>query len=253
MIYSTHPSLSKRLLAIERGYNKAILIKNDENALRNKSENNKTPKEMWEEVIGRSISDGEWCFRKLQGVLKTKYDEDISKYDYDFVINECSKCINKYPYTSSLTYLTRANIYRYNKQFSLALNDYNNSIALDENRLTLLDRAEVKVQLFDYEGAINDYYRLRVIDSSEDAYASTIADCYKKLGNNIKALENYNLSINKYKNINKDWVKTSLSYDYYNIALIYYDLENYKMALDNILKSFDYEKTSNTSLFIGNC
>ena len=43
--YSTHPSLSKRLLAIERGYNKAFLIENEQNASSKKSKNDKTRKE----------------------------------------------------------------------------------------------------------------------------------------------------------------------------------------------------------------
>ncbi len=163
--YSTHPKLSKRLIAVETGYNSA---RESQELKTNVSPNKQTA----EEYFYRGLS---------------KYELG----DYNGAIQDYNKAIQLAPDNTS-AYINRGNSKSNLGDENGAIQDYNKAIQLaPDDALAYYNRGISKSNLGDENGAIQDYNKAIQL-APDDALA------YINRGNSKGKLGDYNGSIQDY-------------------------------------------------------
>lgn len=202
-VNSTHPSLSKRLWAIEKGYLKAsagIIIDNVNNietveAMFQRARTlhlkglSKEAVILYDQIL--SIDD-----KFYRAYYNRAYFKEENK-DYLGAIEDYTLSINSRP--NSEGYNNRGNTLMKFQRYSEALSDFNLAILLDpSNDKAWSNRANLKAVLEDLEGAYNDYKKLILLSNDNldksEAY-QFIGWYYRNSGNGDYTLDCYNKAI----------------------------------------------------------
>ena len=168
--YSTHPSKSKRLAAINKGYKKG---KGKETVIYETPNKLKTAEEYFYEAYYKGI-----------------------KGDYNGAINDYTKSIEHNP-NYALAYYNRAIAKNYIKDYYGAISDYTKTIELNpSDAQAYVNRGIAKADLKDYYGAISDYTKIIELNPKYvNAYANRgrakadLKDYYGAISDYTKAIE----------------------------------------------------------------
>lgn len=151
----------------------------------------------------------------------------------------------KYDQNTNLPYGNRANFYRDNKQYDLALSDYDNAIRLKPNNPEALNSRgrlyfnrggaeNLKLAAADYQGAINKKLTQAQSperDESLGEYYVNLGATYAMLGDRKKAIEEFDRGLE---------LKPSHETGYLNRSVIYNQMGDYPNALKDIETYFKY-------------
>ena len=208
--YSTHPSLSKRLKAVETGYNKA----RGNEALKTKvSSSQQTAAEYFYSAYAKGVSgDNRGAIQDYTMSIKldpdyagTYCNRGIAKGDLGDdrgAIQDCNKAIELDPDYATAYYnrgIPKSNLGDYRG----AIQDYSKAIELDPyNALAYYNRGVAKSNLGDDRGAIQDYSKaIELNPYNADAYYNK-GNAKNNLGDNpekknfvIDAIQDYNKAI----------------------------------------------------------
>ena len=129
-----------------------------------------------------------------------------------------------------------------NKNFSGALNDFNQAIALKPDfERAYYNRGTTKFEMKDYNGAIADFDKALTINQTADSYFSRGQSKYA-LGNKDGAIADYTKTVE---------VKADYAQAYYYRGGIKFENEDYKGAIDDFTKAItikpDYAYAYNDS------
>ena len=168
--YSTHPSKSKRLNAVRKGYNKVggtIKVNNDY------------------KFNNSNLSEEQYC---NLGISKAK------AMDFIGAIENFNKAIELNP-NFSLPYEHRGNVKLILKDYFGAITDYNNAIKIDSlNYGPFTMRGNVKKLLEDYYGAIADYTKAIELNPNYGGAYYNRGNVKYYLGDKIGSCDDYRKS-----------------------------------------------------------
>ena len=168
--YKSHPTLRKRLLAIEKGY--------------------KNAKENLSNVIVATAKNT----NSTEDFIYTGLAAAVEK-DYAVAIMCYTKAIAIDP-NSRRAYFGRANVKDEMGNHESAIEDYTKAIAIDPNDANSYhNRAYVKAALGDKDSAIEDYTRAIAIDPNKAISYYSRGAAKAALGNNESAIEDYTRAI----------------------------------------------------------
>ena len=239
--YSTHPSKSKRIAAISKGYNNAT---------------GETTGEITSTYSKTSSSTAEEYFY-------SGYEKGQNK-DYYGAIADYNKAIELNP-DNATTYYNRGWLKDDLKDYFGAIADYTKAIELNpDNDDAYINRGVAKQNLKDYYGAIADYTKVIELNpDNDDAYYNRgiakydLKDYYGAIADFTKAIELNPDKTNAYNN--RGWSKHTLKdhygaiadytkaielnpdndYAYYNRGIAKYDLKDYYGAIADFTKAIE--------------
>ena len=184
--YDTHPSKSKRVNAVRKGFNKAGGNSSVANTNNTPTEYNRKKSNMSvEEYINRGIkrrdsNNYNGAISDFTAAIEIKPDYDFAYFqrayckdelkDYKGAINDYSKAIELDP--DAVAYVNRGFAKKNLKDYYGAINDYSKAIELDPDAVAYVNRGVAKDELKDYYGAINDYSRAIELDPDAVAYVN---------------------------------------------------------------------------------
>ena len=197
--YSTHPNLSKRLKAVETGYNKA----RGKEVLKTKVSSSKQRAEEYFYSAGAKYDLGDYegavqdCNKAIEldpDYASAYYNRGIAKYglgDYEGAVQDYSKAIELNPDYAN-AYYNRAYAKDNLGDYEGAVQDYSKAIELsDDCSSAYNNRGVAKHYLGDYKGAIQDYSKAIELDPyDKDAYRNR-GLAKMMLGDNDAAREDF--------------------------------------------------------------
>jgi len=210
--YSTHPSKSKRVNAVRKGFNKAGGNSSVANT-------NNTPTEYTRKNTNMSVE--EYVNRGIERRDSNNYNGAISDFtaairikpDYDFA------------------YFQRAYAKDELKDYYGAIEDLSKAIDLDPDyAMAYYNRGNAKVDLKDYYGAISDYSKAIELDPDD-------ASTYYNRGTNKSKLKDYYGAIEDYSKAIE--LKPDYAYAYYNRGYAKYELKDYYGAISDYSKAIE--------------
>lgn len=167
----------------------------------------------------------------------------------------------------SSAYANRGNVYRVQKKYKLAINDYTKSIELKRNLNTIYARANSFLEIDDFQSAINDY---TIIIDENPTFSSIFFDrsyAYLRLENYVEAkkdlesqlqydpndfkslanLVGVKKELGLYESAIKDYDKILIEFPnqddlhkiYNNRANLYLKIKNYNKAFEDINKAIE--------------
>jgi tetratricopeptide (TPR) repeat protein len=163
----------------------------------------------------------------------------------------------KYYKNTALPYGNRANYYRDNKQFDLALSDYNSAIALKAGHATYNSRAKLFFNKNEDVKAIADYDKAISLHPQAEYYVNRGA-AKAKLGRMNEALEDFNKGLEMDKNWKVGYLNRSIIHNQngrFDLALadidsylrldpnngdLWYEGGRCSRALNNLNKAIEY-------------
>ena len=204
--YSTHPSKSKRLAAIRKGYNNGSAEKEGEITTNYKKTSSSTAEEYFysgyekslnEDYYG-AIADNTKAIELRPDYFEAYYNRGLSKLylkDYYGAIADFTKSIELNP--NDETYNNRGIAKAYLKDYYGAIADHTKAIELDPNNASAYSgRGLIKSDLKDYYGAIADYTKaIELNPDNASAYRDrgvakgNLEDYYGAIADNTKAIE----------------------------------------------------------------
>ena len=174
--YDTHPTKSKRVNAVRKGFNKA----GGDSTLSN---SNNTPTEYTRKNSNMSVE--EYFNRGTERLNSENYNGAIS--DFNNVIRITPDFVSAYN--------NRGISKRRLKDYSGAISDYTIAIEINPNYATAYNnRAISKAELKDYYGAISDYTKVIELNPND-------ADAYNNRGISKKKLKDYYGAISDYTKV----------------------------------------------------
>lgn len=232
--YSTHPSKSKRLAAIKKGYNNETY--NYQNTEAQKAElfiYSGLSKYIQNDYEGAltDFNEAIGLIPNVPGVIffargTTKYDLK----DYYGAIADFTKSIALDPNVAD-AYYNRGFIKANFKDYKEALADFSKAIEIDPNlAVAYNNRGIVKRKLKDYKGATADYNKAIEINPNDDV-------AYYNRGISNEELEDYYGAILDYTKAIE--VNTNYAKAYYNRGNLRAKFEDYKEAIADYTKSIE--------------
>jgi len=96
-----------------------------------------------------------------------------------------------------VAYNSRSMVYREQGELEKALADLNNAEKIEnfDKKLVYENRANLKYDMKDYSGSLNDYNKLIAINSTNSNYYGNRADCFRNLGDLDKAFADYDKTV----------------------------------------------------------
>jgi tetratricopeptide (TPR) repeat protein len=203
--YSTHPSLNKRLLAIERGFLKAQGKEPIVNITTEESAESIFQKAKTFQISGK-LEQALMLYNKVIEIDSKFYKAynnrgicKSDKGDYQGAIEDYSISISIF--SSSNAYCNRGNCYRIIKKYDLAMADLNLALVLDnDNAVASEDRAILMAAMDRHQDAILDFDK--ALSLSSDWNIIEKSNCYfyrgyskKILGDKYGALQDFTKAI----------------------------------------------------------
>jgi tetratricopeptide (TPR) repeat protein len=211
--WSTHPTKSKRLKAIEKGYNNA------------KTED--------KPINIQSSESAESYFSKGYDLYNNKknYIGAIEAYTSAITLNP------KYTYAYNNRGVAKDDL----KDYQGAIEDYNKAINIDPNYANAYyNRGIAKKALNNYQGAIEDYNKAINIDPN-------YAEAYNNRGIAKKALNNYQGAIEDYSTAIK--INPSHANAYYNRGIAKRNLKDYQGAIEDYNKAIEINPNHSNAFY----
>jgi len=229
-IYSTHPSRDKRLRAIETGYNKA------KGQTSNNDNSTNTLNLTAEDYFYKAYNNkSDWQYKIDNYTKCLRIDPDFGPWAYnnrgysyrklgnnEDAIADYTRAIRIDP-DYALAYTNRGYLYAKLGNYEEAIADYTRAIRIDPDYASAYNnRGYSYEELGNYEEALADYTRAIRIDPDDALAYNNRGYSYKKLGNNEEAIADYTRAIR----IDPDY---ALSYN--NRGYSYEELGNYEEAI----------------------
>jgi tetratricopeptide (TPR) repeat protein len=217
-IYSTHPNATKRLNAIQIGYNKALGSKPV-------VYENKTTLNTAEEYFYSALNNG---------------IEKYNKGDYQGAIADFSKVIDINPNYSD-TYNKRGSAKGNLDDIQGAMADFSIAIQLDPNNSDAYkSRGVAKAKLGDYRGAIADYSKAIELESNNSDFYDGRAVSKDNLQDYLGAINDFTLAIE---------LSPKDSNLYYKRGLSKAHLEDYQGVIMDNSKAIELEPNNSMAYF----
>jgi len=258
--YDTHPSKSKRVNAVKKGFNKAGGNSSVANTNNTPTEYTRKNTNMSvEEYINRGIerrdsNNYNGAISDFTAAIRIKPDYDFAYFqrayvkdklkDYYGAIEDLSKAIDLDP-DNDAAYYNRGSAKYDLKDYYGAISDYSKAIEINPDYANAYaNRGIAKYDLKDYYGAINDYSKAIELDPD-------YVIAYFNRGNAKDELKDYYGAISDYSKaieINPDYANA-----YNNRGLAKYNLNDIGGACKDFRKAISKGSTSNIEWVKNNC
>jgi tetratricopeptide (TPR) repeat protein len=234
--YSTHPERTKRLKAIEKGFNEA------KRQSTNYEVKTLTASDYFYKAYNAPKDDHKYKIEnysraiELDPYLKDAYlnrgNEFYNLKMHDEAINDFTKAI-EIDVNYAFGYYNRGYIYSKLSKYREAINDYNKAIKYDPgHRKAYNNRGLAYFNLYKYQEAINDYNKAIEIDPNDAISFNNRGIALSKTGKRQEALLDYNRAIE----LNPNYKEA-----YNNRGLIYNDQGRNQEAIIDFSKALELD------------